>query len=321
VLDPGSSSAWRSYAERAASYLLAAYPLRADGLLPIVPGLGVEWNPSIMDGYAALNQYEGLTLWLLSDALAQWPRPEAAREPLPGDSRELVANDLGSSGLVWGRSGSVWWQLSGRTTSSDPRSAQGLVAVKVERAGVWHDLLALRPRQRGTSSVWTLESTRRPATPNRTATTSKTVTNKTAMPSLTITSNRTATTSKTTAPDITAIPSQTAAPIETATPTFTRAHGRGRRVVLTGVYRQANGHLLAHATWTLATTANGVRLSMSMPAKSSLRTTVWLPSASSRLYAPGASFTRGQCTVTASGLACPVTIYWRKLRDAMLEVT
>ncbi len=298
VLDPGSSSAWRSYAERASSYLLAAYPLRADGLLPIVPGLGLEWNPSIMDGYAALNQYEGLTLWLLSDALAQWPRPEAGREPLPGDSRELIANDLGSSGLVWGRSGSVWWQLSGRTTSSDPRSAQGLVAVKLERAGVWRDLLALRPRQRGTSSIWTLESARRPATPNRTAT-----------PSKTITSNKTAT------------PSKTTAPIETATPTFTRAHGRGQRVVLTGLYRQASGHLLAHATWTLATTANGVRLSMSMPAKSSLHTTVWLPSATSRLYAPGASFTRGQCTVTASGLACPVTIYWRKLRDAVLEVT
>lgn len=316
VLDPGSSSAWRSYAERAASYLLAAYPLRADGLLPIVPGLGVEWNPSIMDGYAALNQYEGLTLWLLSDALAQWPRPEAAREPLPGDGHELVASDLGSSGLAWGRSGSVWWQLSGRTTSSDPRSAQGLVAVKVERAGVWRDLLALRPRQRGTSSVWTLETARRPATPdrtatpNRTATPSKTVTsNKTAMPSKTITSNRTAT------------PSQTTAPTETATPTFTRASGRGRRIVLTGLYRQANGHRLAHATWTLATTASGVRLSMSMPAKSSLHTTVWLPSATSRLYAPGASFTRGQCTVTASGLACPVTIYWRKLRDAVLEVT
>jgi hypothetical protein len=279
-LDPASASAWRSYAERAASYLLAAYPLRADGLLPIVPGLSVEWNPSIMDGYAALNQYEGLTLWLLSDALAQWPRPEAARAPLPSDGRELVADDLGSSGLVWGRSGSVWWQLSGRTTSSDARSAQGLVAVKVEREGIWHDLLALRPRQRGPSSIWTLETARRTATP-----------------------------------------SKAAMPIETATPTFTRARGAGSRVVLTGVYRQANGHRLAHAAWTLATTATGVRLSMSMPAKSSLHTTVWLPDAASHLFAPGASFTRGQCTVTASGLACPVTIYWRKQRAAVLEVS
>src|SRR6185437_11728772 len=212
--------------------------------------------------------------------------------PLPGDGRELVADDLGSSGLVWGRSGSVWWQLSGRTTSSDPRSAQGLVAVKVERAGVWHDLLALRPRQRGTSSVWTLETARRPATPNRPAT-----------------------------PGKTAPPSKTARPIETATPIFTRARGTGSRVVLTGVYGQANDRRLAHVTWTLATTATGVRLSMSMPAKSTLHTTVWLPSANAHLFAPEASFTRGRCTVTASGLACPVTIYWRKQRAAVLEVS
>jgi hypothetical protein len=280
LLEPASASSWRSFAERAAAYLLAAYPLRADGLLPIVPGLSVEWSPSIMDGYAALNQYEGLTLWLLSDALEQWPRPESAQEPLPGDSHELVADDLGSSGLVWGRSGQVWWQLSGRTTSSDPRSAQGLVAVKVERAGVWHDLLALRPRRRGTSSVWALQTAPRTAATGRSP-----------------------------------------IPARTATPIFTHAHGRGAQVVLAGAYRQANGHLLAHATWTLATTASGVRLSMSMPPKSTLHTTVWLPSPATHLFAPQASFNRGRCTVTASGLACPVTVYWHKRRAAVLEVS
>ncbi len=156
ALEPGAAGAWRAFAQRAVSYLLGAYPLRANGLLPIVPGLSVEWNRSIVDGYAAFNQYEGLTLWLLSDALELWPRPEAPRGALPGDSRELLADDLRSSGLVWGRSGHVWWQLSGHSTSSDPRSAQGLVAVKVQRAGRWRDLLALRPRRHGLSSVWTL---------------------------------------------------------------------------------------------------------------------------------------------------------------------
>jgi hypothetical protein len=268
ALDPGAANAWRSYAERAFSYLLAAYPLRAEGLLPIVPGLSMEWNPSIMDGYAALNQYEGLTLWLLSEALAQWPGPEAAQGPLPSDSRELVADDLGSSGLVWGRSGSVWWELSGHSTSSDPRSAQGLVAVKVKRAGTWSDLLALRPRQRGLSSVWALK----PAHGGK------------------------------------------------AAPTFTRARGDGRSVVLSGGYRQMNGHLLAHTTWTLATTASGVRLSMTMPVKASLHTTLWLPDGDTRVTAPGAAFARGACTVTASGRACPVTIYWRGRRAAVLEV-
>ena len=268
ALDPGAAGAWRSFAQRAVSYLLTAYPLRADGLLPIVPGLSIEWNRSIMDGYAALNQYEGLTLWLLSDALEQWPRPEAPLQPLPGDNRELIADDLGSSGLVWGRSGSVWWQLSGHSTSSDPRSAQGLVAVKLEHDGRWHDLLALRPRRRGLSSVWSL----------------------------------------------------TTAHGRTAAPSFAAARGRGRRVVLSGDYRRPDGRLVARTTWTLTATPSGVRLAMKMPTKTALHTTLWLPGASTRLSAPGAAFAHGTCNVTASGRACPVTISWRGLRAAVLEV-
>ena len=268
ALEPGAAGPWRSFAERAVSYLLAAYPLRADGLLPIVPGLSLEWNPSIMDGYAALNQYEGLTLWLFSDALAQWPRPESVTEALPGDAAELVADDLGSSGLVWGRSGSVWWQLSGHSTSSDPRSAQGLVAVKLKHDGRWRDLLALRPRQHGLSSVWTLTTARG----------------------------------------------------QTAAASFAAVHGRGRRVTFGGDYRQPNGHLVARTTWTLATTAGGVRLAMKMPAKDTLQMTLWLAEVGTRLSAPGASLARGACNVTASGRACPVTVTWRERRVAQLEV-
>jgi hypothetical protein len=269
ALESPKGDVWRAYADRAISYLLAAYPIRPDGVLPIVPGLDVEWNQSIMDGYAALNQYEGLTLWLLSDALARWPRTEASRASLPADSRELLADDLGSSGLVWGRSAGVWWELSGRTTSTDPRSAQGVVAVKVGGASGWRDLLALRPRHRGPSSVWTLAL----------------------------------------------------AHGRTATPTFTRARRDGRRVVLVGSYRQTNGRLMGRTTWTLTTTATGVRLSMSVPAKATLHTTVWLAGLDSgRLAAPGATTTRGACLVTASGRACPVTIYWRNRRAAVLDV-
>jgi hypothetical protein len=269
ALEPADAGAWHAYADRAISYLLASYPIRPDGVLPIVPGLDVEWKPSIMDGYAALNQYEGLTLWLLSDALAQWPRTEASRAPLPGDSRELLAGDLGSSGLVWGRTGGVWWEISGRTTSGDPRSAQGLVAVKVGGAGGWRDLLALRPRRHGLSSVWTLGL----------------------------------------------------AHGRTATPTFTRVQGGGRRVVLTGSYLRANGHILAGARWTLSTTAKGIRLSMSMPAKTTLHTTVWLAGKSSQHLSARAATTRHEaCLVTASGRACPVTIYWGNQRAAVLEI-
>ncbi len=225
-----------------------------------------------MDGYAALNQYEGLTLWLLSDALAQWPRTEASRVSLPADSQQLLADDLGSSGLVWGRAGRVWWQLSGRITGTDPRSAQGLVAVKLGGAGGWRDLLALRPRSGGPSSAWTLAFRGREATP-----------------------------------------------------TFTRVRGTGSRAVLIGSYLRmrggrAVGRPLARAVWVLTATAKGVRLSMSMPAKSTLRTTVWLAGPSSHLSAPGARAWRRPCTVTASGHACPVTVEWQTRRAAVLEV-
>jgi hypothetical protein len=272
ALEPANAGAWSAYADRAVSYLLSAYPIRADGLLPIVPGLNLEWSPTIMDGYAAFNQYEGLTLWLLSDALARWPRTEVSRAPLPADSPELLAGDLGSSGLVWGRTQRVWWQLSGRSTGTDPRSAQGLVAVKLRGAGGWRDLLALRPRGGGPSSAWTL-----------------------ALHGM------------------------------QAIPTFTRVRGDGSRAVLVGSYLRvrggrAVGRPLARAVWSLTATAKGVRLSIDRPAKSTLRTTVWLAGLSPHLSAPGARTRLGPCTVTASGHACPVTIEWRPRHAAVLEV-
>jgi hypothetical protein len=269
ALEPEGAGAWRAYAERATSYLQMAYPTQADGLLPIVPGLDVEWNQSIMDGYAALNQYEGLTLWLLSDALAKWPAAEAPQTSLPADNRELLVDDLASSGLVWGRADDVWWEISGHSTSSDPRTAQGLVAVKVDGAFGWRDLLALRPIHGEASSVWTLQTSHGAV----------------------------------------------------ATPSFTRVRGAGRRVVLLGRYREAEGHVLARVSWTLTRITTGVRVSMSMPAKTTLHTTVWLTSKGSRqLAAPGGTTTRQACIVTASGTACPVTIYWRHRRTAVLDI-
>ena len=268
AIEPANAAAWRAYAQRAVSYLQAAYPLRPSGLLPIVPGLGFDWSPSIMDSYAALNQYEGLTLWLLSDALAKWPTSGASQAPLPADNRELLIDDLASSGLVWGRAGSIWWELAGRATSSDLRAAQGLVAVKLNDASGWRDLLALRPIHGKSSSTWTL----------------------------------------------------TYADGTVATPTFTGVHGTGRKVLLLGHYRTATGRVLGRVGWALSTTAKGIELSMSMPVKTTLHTTVWLAPDRQHLSAPGATITHSTCTVTASGDACPATVYWRDRRTAMLEI-
>jgi hypothetical protein len=268
ALEPANAGVWHAFADRAVSYLLNAYPLQPNGLLPVVPGLNLDWSPSIMDGYAALNQYDGLTLWLLSDALERWPSTQAPLASLPADGKSLLADDLASSGLVWGRSNGVWWELSGRSTSSDPREAQGLVAVKVERSSGWRDLLALRPNQHGESSAWVL----------------------------------------------------TLHSKATATPAFEEVHGAGGSAVLSGAYRRPGGRVLARVTWKLSTTATGVELSMSMPAKATLHTTVWL-SGPTRVSAPGASRAAGACLVTASGRACPVTIYWHNTRTATLELS
>jgi hypothetical protein len=267
VLEPANAAKWSAYADRAVTYLLRSYPLQPDGLLPILPGLALDWSPSIMDGYAALNQYEGLTLWLLSDALERWPLAQAPHAALPADGQSLLIDDLASSGLVWGRAGDLWWQLSGHSTSGDPRAAQGLVAVKVANGGDWRDLLALRPIRHGHSSVWKLGLARG----------------------------------------------------ATATPTFEQVRGTGSGAVLSGVYRRA-GHVVAGVTWTLRTTARGLRLSMSVPAKDTLRTTVWLAATGARLSAPGATRTPEKCLVSASGWACPVTVSWRGQRTATLEV-
>jgi hypothetical protein len=278
-LDSANATAWRAYSDRALSYLLGAYPLEPDGLLPIVPGLGLQWDPSIMDVYAAMNQYEGLTLWLLSDALSHWPHPEALRAALPADAPNSLFDDLASSGLVWGRRGGVWWELSGLGKGTDPRSAQGLVAVKVADGAGWRDLLALRPREGGPSSAWTLAL----------------------------------------------------ADGGSATPVFTKARGSGGKVVLTGVYRRAdgrrliNGHHVTRAKATLHTTAGGIKLSVSVPAKATLSTTIWLAGASAgvgggRVLARNATTTHDACRVTASGLACPVTVSWQGHGAATLEV-
>lgn len=267
--EPADAAEWHSYSDRALSYLLSAYPIRLDGIPTIVPGLGVEWNRSIIDGYAAVNQYGGLTLWLLSEALDRWPRTSAPRAPLPADSTTLLEDDLGSSGLVWGRAANVWWEISGHSRGNDPRSAQGLVDVKLKTASGWRDLLALRPRQHGLSSTWTLTSSHGTS----------------------------------------------------AIPIFTSVHGNGHRVVLQGSYRRANGHTVAPATWILSTTAQGIRVRMSMPAHSILDTTLWLAAGRPRLSAPGGQMTNRTCTVTASGRGCPVTVYWHGARAARLELS
>ena len=157
--DPAHAPQWRSFADRAMSYLLDKYTVRPDGIVPIAPGLASNnWDQGILDYYAHENQYAGFTSWFLADALAHWPSATAARANIPADKRGLLVNDAHTSGQVWGRGGNVWWNLYARDTSADLRQEQGVVDVKVSTPGGWQDLLALRPEFSPYSSAWYLQA-------------------------------------------------------------------------------------------------------------------------------------------------------------------
>jgi hypothetical protein len=154
--------------------LESAYAPTPNNIIPVVPGLPSAPELGIMDPYAGESCYAGMTLWWLMKALDHWPSAQATTSAttqpssppttappagkLPADSSHFVVGDLASSGLVWGRSGPVWWSVQGRRVcGGDPRCEQGLAAVKVWSQGRWRDLLALRPIQRGQTSQWELE--------------------------------------------------------------------------------------------------------------------------------------------------------------------
>lgn len=152
------AGAFRAFADRAATRLLQVHGRLSDGTIPIVPGLHAAYDRRITDSYAAMTQYNGLTLMMLEDAVAQWP-DAVAPAALPADGRYLVA-DLAGSGLVWGRSQDVWWAFSGRGSQGDPRYEQGLVSVKVLGASGWRDVLAARGISGGPRSRWLLKTRR-----------------------------------------------------------------------------------------------------------------------------------------------------------------
>jgi hypothetical protein len=69
-----------------------------------------------------MTQYNGLTLTMLEDAMANWPEAVPALA-LPADGPYLVS-DLAGSGLLWGRSKDLWWAF-----------AAGLAQGPAQRAG------------------------------------------------------------------------------------------------------------------------------------------------------------------------------------------
>ena len=150
---------WRTFADRALDRLWREHSLLGDGTIPIVPGLRFTWNASMLDAYAQMAQYNGLTVWLLADAAAHWPAADAPRAPLPAD-RPMLVDDLRGTGLVWGRVRDLWWAVSGRRSGAGARYDQGIVAVKpITRSGPV-DVVAARPRSGHPSGAWTLKTPR-----------------------------------------------------------------------------------------------------------------------------------------------------------------
>ena len=98
---PSDGGPWGEFATRALEYLMGHYPTHGGGTLAIVPGLSLDWNPSLVDGYAEYNQFNGLTLWFLVEALSDWSNvadssaptgapPPMARDAAPPHQRQTV---------------------------------------------------------------------------------------------------------------------------------------------------------------------------------------------------------------------------------------
>jgi hypothetical protein len=229
--------------------------LLPDGTIPVVPGLRTAWDSTIMDGYASMTQYDGLTLFLLQDAADRWPDGVSPGR-IPADARGQLAADLGGSRVVWGRGPRLWWAISGRRTQADGRYQQGLAAVKVaDGRGGWRDLLAARPQRHGISSGWLLRT-----------------------------------------------------PRGTARLVLAHASGRGGHVRLSGAWRLASGATYRHAHWSVLARDRTLTIATDpLRRGEALDAAVWA--------APGVlpSLARGrvsprECTVTASGRACPVRL-------------
>jgi hypothetical protein len=153
------AAAWRSFADRAFSRLVRVYGVRADGTIPIVPGLRHRWDARMMDPYAQMSQYDGLTLWLLADAARFWPAAGAERGALPADRSTFLVDDVRGSGMAWGRGNGVWWSVQARSTAFNARFDQGIVAVKRRGAGGrWADRVAARPIRGMPRTAWTLSA-------------------------------------------------------------------------------------------------------------------------------------------------------------------
>ncbi len=151
--------AWRAFAERAMDRLARVHGQLDDGTIPVVPGLWQRWDATIMDGYASMTQYNGLTLSLLQDAADRWP-DGIRRGRIPADRAGHLVADVGGARLAWGRGARVWWALSTRRTQRDGRYQQGLAALKVADGDGWRDLLAARPQRDGPSTGWLLRTRR-----------------------------------------------------------------------------------------------------------------------------------------------------------------
>ncbi len=150
---------WRAFAERAMDRLARVHGQLDDGTIPVVPGLWQRWDPAIMDGYASMTQYNGLTLSLLQDAADRWPGGAPVGQ-IPADRAGHLVADLGGARLAWGRAERVWWALATRRTQRDGRYQQGLAALKVADGAGWRDLLATRPQRGGITSGWLLRTRR-----------------------------------------------------------------------------------------------------------------------------------------------------------------
>ncbi|MCK9250212.1 MAG: hypothetical protein M0P31_14700 [Solirubrobacteraceae bacterium] len=149
--DRGGAGRWQRLVDRAWAKLVA-YPTVDDGMIAITPSV-TSLTYDSLDAYAGMAVYNGLTLFLLQEAIDRLPARRVRPAALPSERGRGFTDLRGSAVSVLAGPG-VWVAVQGRRTRLDPRVATGILQAKVRRGGRWVDLTPGRPFGAGIDPVW-----------------------------------------------------------------------------------------------------------------------------------------------------------------------
>lgn len=145
------SGEWRAALERVVGRLASSAYRDPSGIFAITPSARAQTLDGV-DLYAAPQDYNGITLMMLQQAVQAWPDAESSATSIPAD-RDGRFVDIDGGHLINTRYRDIWWQWQTNRTKVDSRYDSGLIQVKVRSGGDWTDLLAGRPITVGSVTI------------------------------------------------------------------------------------------------------------------------------------------------------------------------